>query len=203
MAFRIRGQCTYNHVQAGEAVDQALTYLKQSKLAREIIEDLEASNNIITIMVEPGQVDRYEHPPVQTHSPEAGTVFWDPGFSLQVVDKAKRRPDATWVPQTKQKRTIWNCCGRRAPVDVNGELNPMVCLMHELGHVLQYLSNPTEFRAWYRNADGSKKMDSEIMHGKDVLEQTNTAAVEQPIVLELRDVGCDLGVRWSYYDSTN
>lgn len=203
MAFRIRGHGGFSYVEAGEAVDKALVYLKQSKLAREIIEDLESSKKIITIMVEPGLVDRYEHPAVASDSPEAGTVFWDPGFSLTVIDKAKRRPDVSWVPQTKQKRTIWNCCGRRAPVDVNGELNPMVCLMHEFGHVLQYLSNPSEFRAWYRNADGSKKLDSEIVQGKDVLEQTNTAAIEQPVVLELRDAGCDLGVRWSYYDSLN
>ena len=75
--------------------------------------------------------------------------------------------------------------------------------MHELGHVLQFLSNPAEFRAFYRNEDGSKRTDSEISMGKQVLEQTNTEAIEQPIILELRDAGCKLGIRWDYYASAN
>lgn len=213
MALRIRGNDGYPLSSATIAVHDAFKYLSKSQLAKEIISDLESIPGILTIVVGPGVNDRYEHPATAADGDTGfvGTVFWDPGFALGVIDKAPRsndtglkprRPNLPWVKQHKQKRTIWNCCGARAPVDHFGEINPKVCLMHELGHALQYLSNPTEFRAWFRDAQGNKRTDAEISAGKQVIEQTNTAAVEQPIIMELRAAGYDLGIRWDYYDST-
>ena len=210
MAMRIRGGDNYSMGEAIQAVHGALKYLRQSKLASEIIDDLESIDEILTIVVGPGQNDRYEHPPVADGSAMIGTVYWDPGLSIGVVDKVARpgdtglkprRPNVPWVKQQREKRTIWNCCGARAPVDHHGEINPKVALMHELGHVYQFLSNPAEFRAFFRNADGSKKGVGEMAAGKQVIEQINTAAIEQPVILELREAGYDLGIRWDYYDT--
>ena len=69
-----------------------------------------------------------------------------------------------------------------------------VALMHEMGHALQYLSNPTEFRALFRKPDGSPNT-----LGKMQVEDINTAAVEQTVILELRQAGCDEGIRWDYF----
>jgi len=203
MALKIEADAGYALMDATRDVRDALQYLRRSKLASEIIEDIESSNTLITIKVGPGLNDRFEHPPLDTGTSFGGVVYWDPGFTLGVTDKANKRPNVPWVKQIKEKRTIWNCCGQRAPTNQDGEINPKVCLMHELGHVLQYLSNPAEFRALFRNADGSKRRDGEIMSAKNTIEQVNTAAIEQPIIMELRDSGCNLGIRWDYYHTSN
>lgn len=194
MSFRIRAHGEMSQLDAYKAFDDAIKLLKQSKLAREIISDLEAHSKIITVLIGPGLEDKYRHPTQPTDSPFVGTIEWDPTFSLGVIDKAKKRPQQPWVPNKLEKKTIWNCCGARAPVDEYGEINPAVCLMHEMGHVLQYLSNPDEFRGLFRFPDGR------VNHmGRMDVEDINTAAVEQPVILELKAAGVNLGVRWGYY----
>ena len=194
MAFKIKGVSGMSNKDALDAFSKACKFLEKSKLAREIIGDLNTSKKIITLEIGPGQVDKYRHPTQPTHSAFVGTVEWDPGYALDVVDKAKSRPKQPWVPNHKEKKTMWNCCGTRAPINHFGTIPPEVCLMHELGHVLQYLSNPDEFRSLFKKPDGMPNV-----LGKMEVEDINTAAIEQPIILELREAGVNMGIRWDYY----
>ncbi len=189
MAFRIQahGTCTLFH--ARKHLSEAITYLKKSKLAKEILDDIESHKQIVTVKIGPGIEDHYEHPP-QTHPVWAGTVFWDPEFSLGVVDRVVHphgtaRPNVPWVPN----RGVWKCCGKKmgTPVNEDGVMSPKVCLMHELGHAYQYLSNPDEYREFFSEG---KTLD---------MEDINTAAIENTVVLELRQAGCNEGIRWDYY----
>ena len=88
MAFRIQATQNFTPKAAFDAFDKACKFLNKSKLAKEIISDLASSNKIITVLVGPGLEDKYRHPTEPTTSPFVGTVEWDPGFGLEVIDKA-------------------------------------------------------------------------------------------------------------------
>ena len=198
MAFRIQAANGISGKDALDAFSKACKFLEKSNLAKEIISDLRDHNKIITIKVGPGLVDKYRHPTQPTDSAFVGTVEWDPGYALNVVDKVKSRPKQPWVPNKKESKPFWACCGTRAPINHYGTIPPEVCLMHELGHVLQYLSNPDEFRGLFRKPDGM-----ENVMGKMEVEDINTAAVEQPVILELRAAGVNMGIRWDYYHTAD
>ncbi len=197
MAIRVRHNANLNGLQARQAFDEAMRYLKRSALAADIIADLESINDLLTVYVgkdpNPKKSNVYGHPP-EGEVGSAGTIYWDPAVTVGVKDKAMNRkgervrPDVAWVG----KAGLWSCCGRifGTERDVLGAISAPVCLVHEMGHAMQFLSDKAEYRRIKKS--GGARVD---------LEQINTQAIEQPIILELRAIGAAEGIRWHYLDT--
>jgi hypothetical protein len=121
----------------------------------------------------------------------------------------RKRVDAPWVPQHTERATVQiekrglslkiaralklsptRSVRRNVPAKKNGTLSTHMCLMHELGHALQYATYPTHF-LHIKNTFNSA-------HAQESLEETNLMCVEIPIALELRALGEDETPRWVY-----
>lgn len=193
MGILVRGN-NLDGAEARRQFDNAIRYLKNSALAEDIITDLLTIQELLTIYVgtdsNPKRINVYAHPPRESRM-SAGTIYWDPSVEVGVRDKVKNykggrlRPDVPWV----QKHGTWTCCGKRFGTerDQEGVISAPMCLMHEMGHAVQFLSDKEGYRA--------------IKEGSGVrpdLEQLNTEAIEQPIILELRAKGMAEGIRWDY-----
>jgi hypothetical protein len=169
-------------------VRRAFNYLGRSALANDIIGDLSGMTAVITIQVGVGVEPKYRHPKVgETHG---GIVEWDPEMSLGVIDKASThrgvqtvRPKVSWVEQHEERYGLFNLKKRRT--DKPGTLSPAVALMHELGHAYQFQQDPTAYRA-------------EMKKFVNCLEDTNVAAIENTVCLELNEAGASEGLRWDY-----
>lgn len=145
-----------------------------------------------------------------------GCVVWQPRKYMKVVDLAtspvssvpsfrageretfsenaayRVRPDAARAPWA-QPRGFFARGARENREARGGSLPPPVLLIHELGHALQYQTDKAHFLSQMRTEDGVEQ-----------LEQANVAAVEQTVVIELRDAGVDVGIRWDYlHDKKN
>jgi len=166
-------------------VNAAFDYLRRSAMARMIIDGLGAQDKVITIQVGNNVEPKYRHPKIgETHG---GIVEWNPGMALAVVDKAtsksglqKTRPNVPWVDQNEERYGFLYLFKRR--LDRVGQLSPAVALLHELGHAHQFFEDPTAYRA-ARN---------------ETLEDTNVAAIENTVCLELNEAGGTEGLRWDY-----
>lgn len=125
------------------------------------------------------------------------------------TEERKPNPDAPWVPNhterapvTLQKRGValklakafnlsrTRTVTRNVPATTTGTLSTHMCLMHELGHALQYATYPGQFL--------NIKDTSTSAHAQEALEETNLQCVEIPIALELRALGADETPRWIY-----
>ena len=164
-------------------VAKAFRYLRQSDLAGGIIDGLQAQAEDITIRVGTGLQNKYLHP--KEGEAGGGTVEWDPEYALGVIDKAKARPQVPWVTNhTERHGFLWL---QTRGVDKVGQVSPAIALIHELGHAHQFFSNRDEYRA---------EMKKGILK---CLEDTNCAAIENTVCLELNARGAKEGIRWDYY----
>jgi len=212
MAFTVRGLGGLSDEAARQKVNESLAYLKRSALAKSILEDLEEHADVC-IDVDPQCEPFYAHPESSYDTITAGgTAVWNPGMNLQTMDSATYRPAQPWVPQhlerskvTVQKtglakklaaafklsdtHTVRRMVPKRR---VMGTLSAHMCLMHELGHALQYATYPTEFRG----IKADKTLNKGHVH--EALEETNLSCVEIPIALELNAVGANETPRWVY-----
>ncbi len=173
-------------------VARAFAYLGKSAFANEIITELTNITAVITIQVGLGVEPGYLHP--SAGEDHGGIVRWDPGFVLNVTDKASSasgtqivRPKVPWVEQHKERHGFLNLKSRR--LDKPGTLSPAMGLMHELGHAHQFQQNPEGFREVKRNARSF------------LLEDNNVAGIENTVCLELNKAGASEGLRWDYYHS--
>ncbi|MBS1246959.1 MAG: hypothetical protein H6R47_1158 [Proteobacteria bacterium] len=125
------------------------------------------------------------------------------------TEERKTNPNAAWVPKHTerapvilQKRGIalrlakafnlsrTRTVTRNVPAAKTGTLSAHMCLLHELGHALQY--------ATYRQHFLDIKNTSNSAHAQESLEETNLQCVEIPVALELRALGADETPRWIY-----
>lgn len=236
MAFTIRGINGLSDRAATRYVDKALTYLRQSLLARNILEDLE-NHADVCIDVDRSGEPFYAHPESSYDTiTSGGTAVWNPTKSVKTTDSANMRgwdggivsdgspntgrylagemkttPDASWIPKhfeqvevQVQKRGLalrlakaFHLSQTRTELQPGtkrvksfGTLSAPMCLMHELGHALQYATFPGEYV-------GIKGWDSKS-HAQSALEQTNLQCVEIPVALELKSLGHPETPRWDY-----
>lgn len=167
-------------------VAEAFDYLRASDLARGIIDGIANAPEIVTIKVGSGLADIYLYPKEGSGRTSGGLVEWDPDLTLDVIDKAKARPQVPWVKDhTKRHGFLWL---KKKRIDKPGTISAAMALMHELGHAHQYLTDKEGYEA-------------EIQKNKLLrcLEDTNCAAVENTICLELNARGGNEGIRWDYY----
>jgi hypothetical protein len=114
-------------------------------------------------------------------------IEWDHTLTLDVVDKAKSRPQVPWVKDhTRRHGVLWL---KKKRVDKVGTISAPMALMHELGHAHQYLTD----KAGYEE---EMKKHSFIR----CLEDTNCAAIENTVCQELNARGGREGIRWGYHD---
>ncbi len=59
-------------------------------------------------------------------------------MTLQVIDKADKRPKQKWVPQTHKKKLFGLRKGES--IDKEGTISSAVALIHEVGHAMQYFT---------------------------------------------------------------
>ena len=72
-------------------------------------------------------------------------------------------------------------------------ISPFLALFHEMGHAYQYLSETEGYLKF-------KKEQKEKKHERNILEDTNVAALENTVALELRSSKKWEGIRWKYED---
>jgi hypothetical protein len=217
MAFSVRGLSGLSTAQAKEKLEASLTYLRRSDLARQIIDELEQHADVCVDVDLECESMFYAHPESSYDTTTSGgTVLWNPRMNLQTMDSANQRPNQPWVPQknervktTVQKRGLSKFVSRKLnlsptrtkrenrPVRRFGTLSTHMCLMHELGHALQYANYPAEFLQIKADARGMDACRGK-MHEQSSLEETNLACVEIPIALELAALGYDETPRWIY-----
>lgn len=212
MAFTIRGLNGISDAEAQKTVEESLAYLKRSVLARTILEDLEEHADVC-IDVDSKSEPFYAHPESSYDTiTSGGTAVWNPNTTLQTMDSARMRPEQSWVPQhmeraqvtiqkaglQKKLAAVFNLSPTRTVTRnerasrVMGTLSAHMCLMHELGHALQYATYPDEFLN-IKNDPTLQKF-----HVHEALEETNLGCVEIPIALELNAIGADETPRWAY-----
>lgn len=190
MSFTIVDRGGLRH-QAVTLFNTACKYLRNSNMATFILDSLEKAPQVITVEIGKGLEDRYYHP--QKISPQnGGKIWWDPTESLAVVDQApspsikyrKTRPDVPW---TKERTFLGRIKEKiRGPKDRHGIITPALCLLHEMGHAYQYLS------------DSQGYLSKKGIEGIE-LEHINVAAIENTVALELTGKGMLEGIRWDYY----
>ncbi len=186
---------------------ECLVYLSQSNMAKSIIDDLDDADECIGVTIVKNAGGSKYDPPYHSGCPNAytgGLITWDVGQDVRTIDyapndsfvgedKSEARPNAPWTKESGWKeRLVEKLFGARTRT---GRLTLAVCLIHEMGHAVQYLSDPTGFQ----HLEGSDLME---------LEKLNIQAVEVTVVQELRALGYNEGIRWSYggqgrYNGTN
>lgn len=207
MPFTIRGVNGTTDAMAQQKVSFAFSYLRRSELARTILDDL-AERADVCIDVDTTKDPFYAHPESSYDTiTSGGTVVWNPDVTLPTKDSKNFRPNARWVTRAKvvvQKQGLSKKFARtlglrptkkvRRGTDVHrfGTLSPPMCLMHELGHALQYATYPEEFRA----IKGDPSLQK--VHVHNALEETNLCCVEIPVAMELNDKGANETPRWVY-----
>lgn len=212
MAFTIRGVNGYSDVEAARLVEISCTYLKRSALAKSILDDLEA-NGDVCIDVDGQKESFYAHPESSYNTvTTGGTAVWNPKLSVKTTDSKNYRPNVDWVPQHKEQaridvrkrgvalklaKTFRLSETKKAWQMVNahktGTLSVHMCLMHELGHALQYATHREDFL----NIKGDSTAIGKV-HAQSALEETNLAGVEIPVALELNQLGATETPRWVY-----
>lgn len=167
---------------ANKFFDDAVAYLRDSAMARSIIDELEDLPKVITVKVGPDMVDKYRHPKPDD-AVTGGIIEWDPNCSLSVVDRHTSRPKVPWVADAKGG----GFCGMfQSSVNANGIISPAVCLVHEMGHAYQFFGDPEGYRAAVRSV--AKTHEDNVVSG-----------IENTVVLELRAAGKVEGIRWDYF----
>ena len=63
----------------------------------------------------------------------------------------------------------------------------MVALLHEMGHAYQYHSDKSLYRAALKSKESAEPIED------------NVVAIENVVILELRERGCSEGIRWDYF----
>ena len=149
----------------------ATSYLRQSDMAGFIINQLQQATENITINVRRDGRSEYTAPAMKGPA-LGGTINWNMRGRVGTIDCADDRPAVQWIPQGG---------------DRNGILSVAMCLLHEMGHAYQYLSNKEEFRALIDE-------DNVIE-----IENVNVNAIENTVALELTGIGCVEGIRWDYW----
>jgi hypothetical protein len=212
MAFTIRCDNGYTDAQAEQLVAASFTYLKRSALAKSILDDLEANAEVCIAVV--GEGDPYYAHPESSYRPVAagGTAVWNPKMSIRTTDSKNFRPDVAWVPQHREQawiderkrglslklaKTFGLSETRQVSRMVNahklGVLSSHMCLMHELGHALQYATCRDDFLRIKGDSSATGRV-----HAQSALEETNLAGVEIPVALELNQFGANETPRWVY-----
>jgi hypothetical protein len=165
--------------------NEAITYLRQSDMASSIIDELTALPQHITVKVGVGYSDKYIHPKPDDNI-TGGIIEWDPTCPLNVKDKARYRPQVSWVQDTTERHGFLWLQQRR--LDVVGTISPMVALLHEMGHAYQFFGDKDGYRQATRSM--AKPHEDNVV-----------AAIENTVVLELRARGETEGIRWGYLDT--
>lgn len=142
---------------------------------------------------------------------------WDGGFYADgsgrgehyLAGEMKKVPESPWIPKTYEREEVevqkrglskriaktfhlspTRTVRRNRPAKKYGRLSAPMCLMHELGHALQYATYPDQYR-------DIKGWDSKS-HAQHALETTNLQCVEIPVAIELSNLGFDETPRWDY-----
>lgn len=212
MAFSIRGESGYSDDQAAALVATSFAYLKRSALAKSILDDLDANAEVCIAVVGDGEC-YYAHPE-SSYRPVAagGTAVWNPKISVRTTGSRNYRPDVPWVPQHREQAWIderkrglalklaktfgyseTKRVARMVNADKTGVLSSHMCLMHELGHALQYATHRDDFLRIKGDSSPRGKI-----HAQSALEETNLAGVEIPVALELNQFGENENPRWVY-----
>jgi hypothetical protein len=181
-----------------------LEYLKQSDLAKMMIEELEASGRRIEVYISRAGDDRYSPPSTDQGG---GTVHWNYTKTLKTAKEVANRPHKVPshgaaaplnAPPTHLTRPgiIW---GRREAASMEGYMSPALALMHELGHAYQWLTMRDVERVPHAEAD-SRWGGAPDAAARVVMENLNVNAVENTVAMELRAKGFAEGIRWHYGD---
>ena len=212
MAFTVRGFNGCSDAQAEVYVENSLQYLRRSALAKSILDDLEEHADVC-IDVDKTTDPFFAHPESSYDTITAdGTAVWNPTMSVMTTDSKNYRPDEEWVPQHKERARIdvqkkgmalklakafklsetkksWQMVNAHK----TGSLSQHMCLIHELGHALQYANYPQKFLGIkaYKTPAGK-------LHSQTALEETNLYCVETPVALELNQLGATETPRWVY-----
>jgi hypothetical protein len=173
----------------------AISYLNHSPFAQEVISSLDNSPLHIGIMVIDHGGSEYI-PPYSRKCPhylDGGMICWNHTQSVNTTDFASNDPrlgpgeshriDAPW--NREQRWGAWILESVFGPRTRTGFLTPAVCLLHEMGHALQYISDPAQFQLLAQGNIGE-------------LENLNVRAIEATVVQELRGAGLTETARWDY-----
>lgn len=179
----------------------AIAYLKQSDLAAFIIGEIEADPRTIKVEIseDPKWKNAFRH--------ADATVKWNPTYGLET----------TFTPRGRAQ----DLHGRDTE-DLSGILSASMLLLHEIGHAYQWMGDKAGYEGQIaamqeqlrsgRNLPKKGFFTSKKTHHKQklqamkdrgwmILEETNVAALENTVAMELREKGCDEGIRWWYADN--
>ena len=189
--------------------DLALKYLKRSNMASFVISELERTDKMLIIHVnsEGGDTNEYIYPELckakggcllkADAGPicgKGGCVQWSALKNLKVKDRKDKRKGLSKetvrpkVPWAKPKKSELGLSV------VEGILPAPLLLIHEMGHAMQYLTDKKEFLARAKVGMWNFKKPNFAE-----LEQLNVQAIENTVIMELRQAGVDIGVRWDYF----
>lgn len=174
---------------------QAIAYLTQSQFATQIIRDLDQSPRHIGIMVISQGGSEYVPPYARRcpHYLDGGLINWNytsvvnttdfAGNDPRLVPGEEHRQNVPW--SREQNWGAWLMEGIFGPRTRVGFLSEAMGLLHEMGHAMQYLSDPGGFQ----NLHQGNLME---------LENLNVRAIEATVAQELRAAGANETVRWDY-----
>lgn len=185
MAFAVLGQ-DMESSSARAKFAEARLYLRQSDMARSILEELAAIPEIIMIKIGSDIEPKYRHPKVDDGA-DGGIVEWNPDMSLDVFDSPRERPSASWVRnKTERYGLLWRISRQ---IREYGTLSPAIALIHELGHAYQFFGDRDGYRQAMKKA-GSPQEDNVV------------GGIETVVIIELRQLGHKEGIRWYYGHTT-
>jgi hypothetical protein len=159
----------------------ACDYLRQSDMAASVLDELGRLPERIVIFVGNDLEPKYRHPTVDDGQ-DGGIVEWNPTLALGVFDSARMRPKAPWVRNRVRRSGPFGL--GRTPVNEEGVMSPAVGLIHELGHAYQFFGDRAAYRA--------------SLNPAYAIEDNVVGAIENVVVMELREKGHNEGLRWHY-----
>lgn len=194
MAFLVRSQ-DGKSAKHKTLFNEAIKYLKQSQLAKEILEDMQAYPAKIEVVISESKAWRNKYLKSKTGEP---IVHWNPWQKLKTTYTKRDSIDTDGV----------------VTEDLSNFIYPAVLLMHEIGHAFQLLSDPEGFDQQMKSFQDQvrKRMQQKGILQQEamqqlkkerriVLEETNVAAIENTVAMELRAKGYPEGLRWWYADN--
>lgn len=174
---------------------RSVAYLCNSPFAAEVISSLDESPLHLGILITEQGGCEYV-PPYDRRCPrylDGGIIFWNINKTVETMDFAYNDP-RLGLNEARRENVPWNreisFPGRVMEVFFGprtrlGLLTPSMCLMHEMGHALQYFSDSNAFLQLHNN----NYME---------LENINVRAIEATVVQELRNLGYGETARWDY-----
>lgn len=175
--FVIKGIVCDDH-KAAHYFNAAVDFLKEhSDMAKFVIGELKRAEEkiLIAVVAFEGYTASDFEPPDGDGEYDGGIIKWAALGDPTVEHQDFKKPDVPWLMEEYRSDVM-----RRE-----------VALIHEMGHVMQYLSNSALF-------DMSRMGRTASEARMSMIENLNVQAIEATVSRELRENGVRTAIRWSY-----